>query len=100
MTMSESIRILELPEDLEQAFSVMRELRKTLGWGDFLSLYKSAKERDHYEIVGITEGGKVVAVMGYDYVPASKTRVESASTNVMAGIRVLLHIRRSWKRRE
>jgi GNAT superfamily N-acetyltransferase len=63
--MIQPIRTLESPEDLERAYSVMRELRQTLRWEDFLSLYKSAKEHDHYEIVGITQDGRVVAVMGY-----------------------------------
>ncbi|HPI41306.1 MAG TPA: GNAT family N-acetyltransferase [Pseudobdellovibrionaceae bacterium] len=51
--------------DLERFYPVMKELRKDLSYQDFLSLYEKAHEADSYEVVGLEDQGKIIAVMGY-----------------------------------
>lgn len=60
-------------EGLERSYPIMKELRESLSFEDFVSIYEQAKSRDEYRLVGAFEaGGQCVAVMGYrvlyDYV--------------------------------
>ena len=56
---------LEIPDDLERAFPVMRELRTKLDLEEFSRLVKLAQAADGYKLVGREQGKKIVAVMGY-----------------------------------
>lgn len=63
--MRESVHPLESPSDLMRAYPILKELRTSLSWDDFVYHYEQAKERDHYCLVGIENGGELVAIMGY-----------------------------------
>lgn len=52
-------------KDLERCYPIMKELRKDLSLEDFLYLYEKAHNSDGYEIVGIEDNGRILAVMGY-----------------------------------
>lgn len=60
------------PEVLERCYPVLRELRETLTFQEFLSIHDAAKDRDDYTLIGAFEGDRCIAVMGYrilfDYV--------------------------------
>lgn len=63
--MKESVHPLESPDALKRVYPVLKELRTSLSWDDFVSIYEQAKERDHYRLVGIDNGGELIAIMGY-----------------------------------
>jgi GNAT superfamily N-acetyltransferase len=50
--------------DLEQFFSVLKELRTDLAYADFLNLYQQANAQG-YTLVGLEYDNKILAVMGY-----------------------------------
>jgi hypothetical protein len=56
---------LEIPDDLERAFSVMKELRTAIDIDDFSRLVRLAQAADGYRLVAREESGKLLAVMGY-----------------------------------
>lgn len=56
---------LEIPDDLERTFPIMKELRTNLDYDEFSRLVKLAAAADGYRLVGREAGGKLVAVMGY-----------------------------------
>lgn len=59
------LKVLEAPEALDEVFPVMRELRGNLSLEDYRHLYREARERDQYTIVGLFEGTACLALMGY-----------------------------------
>ena len=56
---------LDVPEDLERSYAVMKELRTSITLEDFTRLTQLAHAADGYRLVGREIGGKLVAVMGY-----------------------------------
>jgi len=56
---------LEIPDDLERAFEVMKELRTGLEFAEFKRLVLLARAADGYRLVGREIGGRLVAVMGF-----------------------------------
>ena len=56
---------LKSTEELEQAFTVLKELRQKLNFRDYLDIYKKASEKDCFCLVGVFEGKNCLAVMGY-----------------------------------
>jgi ribosomal protein S18 acetylase RimI-like enzyme len=59
------IRSIASQQELENAFPVLKELRKELSFADYFSLYEEAQKRDEYQLVGIFDGSECLAVMGY-----------------------------------
>jgi GNAT superfamily N-acetyltransferase len=55
---------LEIPDDLEQAYEVMKELRPHVSYDDFTRLTVLAQAADGYRLVGREHNGKLIAVMG------------------------------------
>lgn len=51
--------------DVVDVLPLMRELRPALGEESFLRLYKEAKMRDDYKLVGLVQADFCVALMGY-----------------------------------
>ena len=51
--------------EVERVLPLMRELRPHLDEESFLRLYKEAKLRDDYKIVGLVQNDFCVALMGY-----------------------------------
>lgn len=56
---------LEIPDDLERAFEVVKELRVRLEFEDFKRLVVLAHAADGYRLVAREVGTRLVAVMGY-----------------------------------
>ena len=50
---------------LEKVFPLLKELRPQLDLEEYLRLYKEAKLRDDYKLVGLVRGDYCVALMGY-----------------------------------
>lgn len=59
------VRSCTRPEELKQAFAILHDLRPHLTEESFHTLYEAARKADGYEIVGLYEGERCVAVMGY-----------------------------------
>lgn len=56
---------IKTPEGLEQCYPILKELRDTLTFQEFISIYEAAKQHDDYTLVGAFEGSQCVSVMGY-----------------------------------
>ena len=56
---------LSLPEDLDRAYTAIKDLRGSLGLEEFKSLVMLAHTADGYRLVARESGTKVVAIMGY-----------------------------------
>ena len=69
--MSEIFRA-ENKNDLERCYPVMKELRTSLSFENYINLYEQAHAKDGYEIMALQQDRKILAVMGYrilyDYV--------------------------------
>lgn len=63
--MAARTRPLEIPDDLDKAYDVMKELRSNLTLEDFRSLVQLARAADGYRLVGREIEGKLIAVMGF-----------------------------------
>ncbi len=57
--------LLNLPEDLEKAFPIVKELRTHLDFADFSRLVMLANAADGYRLVAREDRGQILAVMGY-----------------------------------
>lgn len=66
------LKNLDTAAELEAAYMVLRELRADLSFESFNTIYRAARTADGYTIVGLLEGERCIAVMGYrvlhDYV--------------------------------
>jgi ribosomal protein S18 acetylase RimI-like enzyme len=58
-------RYIDLPDELERVFPIVKELRTQLDLDDFKRFVMLAHAADGYRVVAIERGGKPVAVMGY-----------------------------------
>lgn len=58
------IKKLSTDQELRQAFRVLRELRTTLDWETFTSIYRCAERADGYCLVGLFSNNELVGVMG------------------------------------
>ena len=56
---------LSLPDDLDRAFPVIKELRVQLTLEDFKTFVMLAKAADGYRLVAREVRGKIIALMGY-----------------------------------
>jgi GNAT superfamily N-acetyltransferase len=56
---------LEVPDDLERAFDVVKELRMHLDLVEFSRLTRLAQAADGYRLVGLELDGRLVAVIGF-----------------------------------
>ena len=56
---------LKSPVELEQGFSVLKELRQKLSFQEYMDLYRQASNRDQFCLVGVFKDKKCLAVMGY-----------------------------------
>lgn len=63
--MTTEYRELTSPNELEEGYGVLRELRTTLTFQQFHNLYDAAKRADEYTLLGAFQDGRCVAVMGY-----------------------------------
>lgn len=59
------VRVLDLPDGLDDVFPAVKELRPHLDLNDFKRLVMLAHAADGYRVVVIDEGGTIVAMMGY-----------------------------------
>lgn len=75
-------------DELENCYSVMKELRPNLVKEDFYSIYDISKVRDNYEIVAIEIDEKIVALMGYrflyDYVRGKHLYIDDLVSTQLA----------------
>ncbi len=60
-----SLRELSTKEDLEKAYLVLKELRISLSFQDFIATYDAARNADAYTIVGAMKDKSPIAIMGY-----------------------------------
>ena len=56
---------IKTPDAIEKSYRVLKELRDSLTFQNFIYLYEAAKEKSDFKMVGVFEGGQCVAVMGY-----------------------------------
>lgn len=63
--MSRKLFLAKSRAELERCFTVMKELRPHLDFGNYISIYEEAHRSDGFEIVAIEEDNKILAVMGY-----------------------------------
>lgn len=59
------IKNIKTEAEVERVYPVIRELRTQLSFEDYISLYKQAKLKDEYQLVGAWEDGNCIAIMGY-----------------------------------
>ena len=65
MISSPQIEELTRPDQLDQAFLVLKELRPHLTRESYNQIYQAARRSDHYTFVGVFEEGRCTALMGY-----------------------------------
>jgi ribosomal protein S18 acetylase RimI-like enzyme len=70
--LTNQIVIIKSESELEQAFSLMKELRPHITLQNFLDIYHQSNKTTGYEIAALKQDGQIVAIMGYrilyDYV--------------------------------
>ncbi len=59
------ISLIKTEAELRTAFPVLQELREALEWSKFLEVYTHSQAQDQYQIAGIQEQGRWIALIGY-----------------------------------
>lgn len=74
------IKQLSTTDELKLAYAILLELRPTLSWDDFVTIYKEASSRDQYQLVGLYTVNILTGVMGFrllfDYVHGKHVYVD------------------------
>lgn len=60
-----AIKELQTQNEILEAFSVMKQLRKHLDEETYLDLVLDAQDNDRYKMFALIDGGEVVAVTGF-----------------------------------
>ncbi|GAA0450087.1 GNAT family N-acetyltransferase [Alkalibacillus silvisoli] len=60
-----SFKELKSKEEVAEAFTIINQLRTHLDMHRYLDLVEDAQKNDQYHMVGLYDGGEMVAVIGY-----------------------------------
>lgn len=61
------IKEMRSPDELKECYDIIKELRPNLSFEDFIRIYKTSRQKDHYELVAMGNDKHIVAVMGYRF---------------------------------
>lgn len=79
------IVVIKSQNDLEQVFSLMKELRPHITLQNFLDIYDQSHKTTGYEIAALKKEGVIVAIMGYrilyDYVHGKHCYIDDLVSN-------------------